>query len=282
LEPFGDLTFYTSTIEELVIVHMMFMKLLIVSLCTLFPCTQSLRLAGILTKPEVIFKESAQKKNIKQVVSEIYNQQNPTSCEEAKILLGKGLHKAGFGSRMSYYRNCLREAMNKGLVYVETDEADHGLFERYVLPWSSCSAKDAGHESQICGHISMPGFSHPPDMYETEGALVWASAATTYLLRPTSQLEAAITEAKNDYGWNNSSPVAGIHIRHGDKGTEAKLLPLSVYVDHLRSRNASTTHSVFVATDDGGIPKEMRRYPEIHFQQSREAISGNPLFTKFG
>ena len=89
---------------------------------------------------------------------------------------------------------------------------------------------------------------------------VWHTAAISFLLRPTRTFDSTIKRAIPEYISQKDcdNAVVGIHVRHNDKGSEAKLLPFSVYLEEIANWENFTRTQVkclFVATDDVALKK---------------------------
>jgi len=58
----------------------------------------------------------------------------------------------------------------------------------------------------------------------------------------------------------------GIHIRHGDKSSEAKLLPMKMYMEKAECiKSKYNVTKIFLSSDDEGVIKESKLYSNFTF-----------------
>ena len=80
--------------------------------------------------------------------------------------------------------------------------------------------------------------------------VLWSSAATSFLLRPSSALRSSIAY---DLGRLDGFQVA-MHIRHCDKHAESILRPLRTYLQTLWDFAPGANAPIFLVTDDAVLP----------------------------
>ena len=99
----------------------------------------------------------------------------------------------------------------------------------------------------------------------------WRAVGIAYILRWNGGFDYRIRSAISEMLPTASlPPCITVHIRHGDKKAEMKLLPLSDYIaavkkmkeDYPELRHIDT---IFLTTDDGAVVDQVGQYPEFHF-----------------
>ena len=109
---------------------------------------------------------------------------------------------------------------------------------------------------------------------------LWQSVALSFLMRTTENFANIIQEAQNEIGWYDiqkcNGAVISIHVRHGDKSSEASLLPLSAYLKELELwlvKNADQPQQfkcIFVATDDKNLRKRLEDSSILELESGRK------------
>jgi len=98
-------------------------------------------------------------------------------------------------------------------------------------------------------------------------------------MRATESFANIIQEVQNEIGWYDIQKCRGavisMHVRHGDKGYETSLLPLSAYLKELALwlENAEQNQEfkcIFVATDDGDLQKRLEDSPVFELESGRK------------
>ena len=109
---------------------------------------------------------------------------------------------------------------------------------------------------------------------------LWQSVALSFLMRTTENFANIIQETQNEIGWYDiqkcNGAVISIHVRHGDKSSEAPLLPLSAYLKELELwlvKNADQPQQfkcIFVATDDKNLRKRLEDSSILELESGRK------------
>ena len=203
-----------------------------------------------------------------QAFQEIARLQSPADCRTAPLLVNDAPRRqAGIGSRFSFYRACLALAVSQSRTYVDVACArSSDCLAELVEPWTTCSAADV-EAAKAQGRAAVitnlepchPFFQASPRRQWPD--VVWAAAATSFLLRPTEALRARIR-----YDLDHMPPFRmGLHVRHCDKGSEAVLQPLEAYVRLLSSRAPpdplDAPSPMLLVTDDQAVYRELAPDP---------------------
>ena len=200
------------------------------------------------------------------VFQEIARLQSPVDCRTAPLLVNDAPYRqAGLGSRFSFYRACLALAVSQSRTYVDvTCARSSDCLPDLVEPWTTCSAADV-EAAQAQGRATVIRSAKPCYPFFQASPLrkwpdvVWAAAATSFLLRPTKALRAQV-----QYDLDHMPPFRmGLHVRHCDKGSEAVLRPLEAYVRLLSSRVPTDPLAapvpILLVTDDQEMYRELAR-----------------------
>ena len=73
-----------------------------------------------------------------------------------------------------------------------------------------------------------------PNETEKLGSFWWISQIFYFLLQPNIETKNHIEKIRKDI--NFLHPIVTIHVRHGDKGYEANLYPLSIYMNIMKKK----------------------------------------------
>ena len=108
---------------------------------------------------------------------------------------------------------------------------------------------------------------------------LWQSVALSFLMRTTENF-GEYNSSSNEIGWYDiqkcNGAVISIHVRHGDKSSEASLLPLSAYLKELELwlvKNADQPQQfkcIFVATDDKNLRKRLEDSSILELESGRK------------
>ena len=162
------------------------------------------------------------------------------------------------GSSLKELTNCKDEDA-KDIKYIDSGASDmdeNGLKARYMR--------------------YVPQFD---DLGFKDSIMLWQSVALSFLMRATESFANIIQEVQNEIGWYDIQKCRGavisMHVRHGDKGSETSLLPLSAYLKELALwlENAEQNQEfkcIFVATDDGDLQKRLEDSPVLELESGRK------------
>ncbi|KAI1301497.1 Aryl hydrocarbon receptor nuclear translocator -like protein [Halotydeus destructor] len=227
--------------------------------------------------------------------------QNPTDCSTAKKLVCQLNKGCGFGCQIHHLTYCFVLALGTGRTLILDAHnwryADSASKKSKSAGWNmvfkplsdSCldeSGKDrsswkGGEETVQVLDIPIVDSLRPRPKYlplaipsqlsqqliTLHGSpIAWfLGQITRYIMRPSSEMEAFINEAK--YRLQFRRPIVGVHVRRTDKvGTEAAYHPLSEYMKFVedyynqlelynqrRGKEEKVERIVYLATDDPGI-----------------------------
>jgi len=159
----------------------------------------------------------------------------------------------------------LSMALEKGcILIVESKTALEWTYDHPLLPITNCSVPKSRKLKKI-GKDALQKvlMRHTPKVADLNlSIMVWHSAAISFLLRPTRMFSSIIDRAISESIWQKdcNDSVVGIHVRHNDKGSEAKLLPFSLYLEEIANWENFTKAQVqclFIATDDVTVKKDI-------------------------
>eukprot|EP01097_Dermamoeba_algensis_P009431 TRINITY_DN662_c1_g3_i1.p1 TRINITY_DN662_c1_g3~~TRINITY_DN662_c1_g3_i1.p1 ORF type:complete len:315 (-),score=62.47 TRINITY_DN662_c1_g3_i1:91-1035(-) len=194
----------------------------------------------------------------------LWKLQHPADCSTARLLY-LNLQYSGMGSTFHTIASALAVASNtnRTLVISELGEtfaspdkcAQFGVLTCYMQPISSCTPKDITNlpSDQIgqFGNISatdkrvliiLESYPCPydalPNEYKHKGVYWWKAQSARYLSRPRESLLKFVDEQKKIIFKSNNEemphPIISIHVRHGDKKSEANIFPLKDYMNAAR------------------------------------------------
>ena len=202
--------------------------------------------------------------SFKEVTAHIMKTQFPLSCENSCYYSLSYNHLHGFGSRAYMMAAALSVALEKGCILIgESKNAVEWSYNYPLEPLTNCSVssrklKKIGKE--VLQKVLM---RHTPKISDLNISItVWRTAAISFLLRPTRAFDSIINRAISESIWQKDcdDSVVGIHVRHNDKGSEAKLLPFSLYLEEIANWENFTKTQVkclFIATDDVALKKDI-------------------------
>jgi hypothetical protein len=200
-----------------------------------------------------------------EVTRHIMRIQFPFSCENSCYYSLSYNHPHGFGSRVHMMAAALSIALEKGCIFVaESKNAAEWTHDHALKPITNCTLPTSRKIKKIGKDILQKVLMmHTPKVQDLNVSItVWLTAATSFLLRPTnkfdSMIKQTISESIPQKECYNS--VVGIHVRHSDKGSEAKILPFSLYLEEVANwENITSTQvkCIFVATDDLALKKDI-------------------------
>jgi hypothetical protein len=213
------------------------------------------------------------------------------SCTAACFYSTKFSPNSGLGSRLQFIVAALTFAIEDGCVLIASPDSSLQLFGGSSLKeLTNCKDEDAKDIKYIDSGASdmdengllarymryVPQFD---DLGLKGSIMLWQSVALSFLMRATESFANIIQEVQNEIGWYDIQKCRGavisMHVRHGDKGTETSLLPLSAYLKELALwlENAEQNQEfkcIFVATDDGDLQKRLEDSPVLELESGRK------------
>ena len=213
------------------------------------------------------------------VFDRIMGNQFPADCSRSHILLVEAdVGQRGIGSRLSLYRMCLGRAVRDGAVYVDLG-CDPECNRTLTRPWHGCTAaqlaqaRAAGRAHRVADYFGCGREYFEASPLPSVGHLLWATAASQFLLRPNAALEADIAAEYERLG----RPNVGLQIRHCDnKMNEAKKYPLAHYLSLVRGAPAGPRPRVLLYTDNhdiyGAVDRDGGRVAGFEFAPQDAAV----------
>ena len=214
------------------------------------------------------------------------------SCAAACFYSPQLTRTTGLGSFVQFIVAALTFAIEDGCVLIASSGSSFSqLFEGTSLKnLTNCKEEDAKDIKYIDMGASdmdengmrarymryVPQFD---DVGFKDSIMLWQSVALSFLMRVTESFTNLIQEVQNEIGWYDiqkcHGAVISMHVRHGDKGSESPLLPLSSYLKELELwlENAEQNQEfkcIFVATDDGDLRKRLEDSPVLKLESGRE------------
>ena len=213
------------------------------------------------------------------------------SCTAACFYSTKFSPNSGLGSRLQFVVAALTFAIEDGCVLIASPDSSLQLFGGSSLKeLTNCKDEDAkdikyidlgasdmdenGLKARYMRYV--PQFD---DLGFKDSIMLWQSVALSFLMRATESFANIIQEVQNEIGWYDIQKCRGavisMHVRHGDKGSETSLLPLSAYLKELALwlENAEQNQEfkcIFVATDDGDLQKRLEDSPVLELESGRK------------
>ena len=213
------------------------------------------------------------------------------SCTAACFYSTKFSPNSGLGSRLQFIVAALTFAIEDGCVLIASPDSSLQLFGGSSLKeLTNCKDEDAkdikyidlgasdmdenGLKARYMRYV--PQFD---DLGFKDSIMLWQSVALSFLMRATESFANIIQEVQNEIGWYDIQKCRGavisMHVRHGDKGSETSLLPLSAYLKELALwlENAEQNQEfkcIFVATDDGDLQKRLEDSPVLELESGRK------------
>ena len=213
------------------------------------------------------------------------------SCTAACFYSTKFSPNSGLGSRLQFIVAALTFAIEDGCVLIASRGSSLQLFGGSSLKeLTNCKDEDAkdikyidlgasdmdenGLKARYMRYV--PQFD---DLGFKDSIMLWQSVALSFLMRATESFANIIQEVQNEIGWYDIQKCRGavisMHVRHGDKGSETSLLPLSAYLKELALwlENAEQNQEfkcIFVATDDGDLQKRLEDSPVLELESGRK------------
>jgi len=213
------------------------------------------------------------------------------SCTAACFYSTKFSPNSGLGSRLQFVVAALTFAIEDGCVLIASPDSSIQLFGGSSLKeLTNCKDEDAkdikyidlgasdmdenGLKARYMRYV--PQFD---DLGFKDSIMLWQSVALSFLMRATESFANIIQEVQNEIGWYDIQKCRGavisMHVRHGDKGSETSLLPLSAYLKELALwlENAEQNQEfkcIFVATDDGDLQKRLEDSPVLELESGRK------------
>ena len=213
------------------------------------------------------------------------------SCTAACFYSTKFSPNSGLGSRLQFIVAALTFAIEDGCVLIASPDSSLQLFGGSSLKeLTNCKDEDAKDIKYIDSGASdmdengllarymryVPQFD---DLEFKDSIMLWQSVALSFLMRATESFANIIQEVQNEIGWYDIQKCRGavisMHVRHGDKGSETSLVPLSAYLKELALwlENAEQNQEfkcIFVATDDGDLQKRLEDSPVLELESGRK------------
>jgi len=222
---------------------------------------------------------------------EIFKHQNPHDCKKPKFLLTNG-YNSGFGSEMHVIGTHLAHAIQNDYVLMWGSQsckrfAPSGC-ESLFKDLSNCS-HDSSFDTNKWGAIDSNIFhdvvpdlfknamqAKLPSLTDNELRYWWRAQSVAYLMRLNENTITELSKMRHDDNFHYMSKgnvpfplpsgTVNAHIRHGDKGTEMKLVPSVMYVRAFKSMIANSPNSfsriLFVSSDDQEAVNTCRRLVE--------------------
>jgi len=213
------------------------------------------------------------------------------SCTAACFYSTKFSPEIGLGGRLQFIVAALTFAIEDGCVLIASPDSSLQLFGGSSLKeLTNCKDEDAkdikyidlgasdmdenGLKARYMRYV--PQFD---DLGFKDSIMLWQSVALSFLMRATESFANIIQEVQNEIGWYDIQKCRGavisMHVRHGDKGSETSLLPLSAYLKELALwlENAEQNQEfkcIFVATDDGDLQKRLEDSPVLELESGRK------------
>ena len=213
------------------------------------------------------------------------------SCTAACFYSTKFSPNSGLGSRLQFVVAALTFAIEDGCVLIASPDSSIQLFGGSSLKeLTNCKDEDAkdikyidlgasdmdenGLKARYMRYV--PQFD---DLGFKDSIMLWQSVALSFLMRATESFANIIQEVQNEIGWYDIQKCRGavisMHVRHGDKGKETSLVPLSAYLKELALwlENAEQNQEfkcIFVATDDGDLQKRLEDSPVLELESGRK------------
>jgi len=214
-----------------------------------------------------------------EVMRHIVRIQFPFSCENSCYYSLSYNHPHGFGSRVHMMTAALSIALERGCILVaESKNAAEWTHNHALKPITNCTLPTSRKIKKIGKDILQRVLMrHTPKIQDLNVSItVWLTAATSFLLRPTHKFDSIIKQAISESIPHKEcyNSVVGIHVRHSDKGSEAKILPFSLYLEEIANwENITSTQvkCIFVATDDLALKKDIEGKNSTCLHQSDES-----------
>jgi glycoprotein 6-alpha-L-fucosyltransferase len=232
---------------------------------------------------------------------------NPPNCSKAKYFRCHGEYDCGWGCQMSGYVNCFSVAFGLGRVldfyktatmYYEQDE-----YQRYYLPTTTCNASQLldkivdwpGTENStiINAPVQLRRFSPrirynlltmPADLAPQilrvfeEPSAWWSSEINKFLFKPKPETEKMFAAAVDRLQFKK--PIVGVHIRRGNKNSEADYQPVELYMeavngfyDQLELTEKVEQRRIYLLTDEPKVIEEIRKNYKNYEVIVNEAVS---------
>ena len=213
------------------------------------------------------------------------------SCTAACFYSTKITPDVGLGSRLQFIVAALTFAIEDGCVLIASPDSSLQLFGGSSLKeLTNCKDEDAKDIKYIDSGASdmdengllarymryVPQFD---DLGFKGSIMLWQSVALSFFMRATESFASIIQEVQNEIGWYDIQKCRGavisMHVRHGDKGYETSLLPLSAYLKELalwleNAEQNQESKCIFVATDDGDLQKRLEDSPVFELESGRK------------
>nr|XP_039250584.1 alpha-(1,6)-fucosyltransferase-like [Styela clava] len=238
------------------------------------------------------FKIKLLKRFIRQKIKKL---QNPEDCAKAKILICNVTNVCGFGCETHSLTNCLMQAFRyeRTLVYNSKGwkYADDG-WEYAFQPLGKCNMSNAvtaidqigeSEHKRVIKKRAMHApnwllWSVPAELSQIvlpdhgQPFVWWISQFIAYVTRYQPWLANNIDEISNKIFFK--SPIAGIHVRRGDKvkkeavrhEVEEYMFFVQIWFEQLLLKNKTIVPTVYLATEDARVLPELRnKYPTYKF-----------------
>lgn len=117
--------------------------------------------------------------------------------------------------------------------------------------WNAPSQIRASHQYPACP----PQIDAPLTRHQWNAVLAYAICGT-----PSRALQTLIDSTKEALAWGAYDFHIGLHIRRGDKNSEAPYIPTSIYIEQVKRIISNHPHqkiAIFLASDDAGIFDEV-------------------------
>eukprot|EP00276_Gloeochaete_wittrockiana_P010782 CAMPEP_0184648108 /NCGR_PEP_ID=MMETSP0308-20130426/5186_1 /TAXON_ID=38269 /ORGANISM="Gloeochaete witrockiana, Strain SAG 46.84" /LENGTH=399 /DNA_ID=CAMNT_0027079689 /DNA_START=86 /DNA_END=1282 /DNA_ORIENTATION=+ len=221
----------------------------------------------------------------KEALHALWLHQNPPDCSKAKFLMyPEPEGGSGIGSSLTLKAGMLTYAIAAGRVLVPARNqwpwgtCTHGGMDCLFMPLSWCTEETYQNDPFLeigsvldemekwrlvkAVHVAnMPAKTHEvilkgmPPFADKHGLHFWRMVALRYLVRPNLSTKQVVSYVRSSL--QLPRPIINIHVRHGDKGQEMELLPLSKYMAYAQQiANETGVHDVFLSTEDPTVIAE--------------------------
>lgn len=214
--------------------------------------------------------------------------QNPAVCDSKTPLMLFQQQRSGLGSQLNVLKDTMLNALAKGhvfslanytLVYVNPIRCASSGFECYFEPISNCTPIDAsalpssrikclGNRKDMTGRelstalARLTAIEHMVPLGRELSSTWLRAQLMQYVMRPNAQLLANIVRMEKLLGFDASvyETALAVHVRHGDKSSEAKLHSFEEYMNRIGYIHAGNggISTIFLGSDDQNATERMQ------------------------
>lgn len=175
---------------------------------------------------------------------------------------------AGYGAMLSRLMTGLNRSLELGANYSFEIDSPYSIESVFNTPFNKSANEFSGDEELIkwdffkdtwgACPIIRANHQFPKCPFVIDGPLLsrhqWCSVLAKAICgTPDLKLQAIIRSTKERLKWGNFDIIIGLHVRRGDKNTEAPYIPAEVYIQHLLeifNKHPNKKCAVFLASDD--------------------------------